>query len=77
MRLDDDESVNALYIELGAAPYAYGKILDDDRNIDYGADDQPIGIELLNVHLGVNLDDIPERDAVARLLEDHHIKVFA
>jgi len=77
MRLDDDESVNALYIELRDAPYAYGKILDDDRNIDYGADDQPIGIELLNVHLGVNLDDIPERDAVAHLLEDHHIKVFA
>ncbi len=76
MRLDDDESVNASYIELRDAPYAYGKVLDDDRSIDYGADDQPIGIELLNVHLGVNLDDIPERDAVARLLEDHH-KVFA
>jgi len=76
MRLDD-ESVNALYIELRDTPYAYGKVLDDDRNIDDGADDQPIGIELLNVHLGVNLDNIPERDAAPQLLEDHHIKLFA
>ena len=77
MRVEYDERADAIYIRLRDAPYAYGKVLDDDRNIDYDADHAPIGVELLNVSLGVNPDDLPERDAIVRALDDHHIKVFA
>jgi hypothetical protein len=37
----------------------------------------PVGIELLNVSLGVNVDDPPERAAVGRLLKEHNLKVYA
>jgi hypothetical protein len=36
-----------------------------------------MGIELLNVSHGVDLRDLPERDAVGQLLEQHSIKIYA
>lgn len=36
-----------------------------------------IGGELLDVSEGVNLDDLPARDAVSPLLEQEHIKIVA
>ncbi len=77
MRVEHDEQADAIYIRLRDAPYVYGKVLDDDRNIDYGADNRPIGVELLNVSLGVNPDDLPERDDIVRALGDRHVKVLA
>jgi hypothetical protein len=50
--------------------------LDDSRRIDFGADAQPIGIELLNVDLGVKIDGLPQREAIEKLLERYHIKVL-
>jgi hypothetical protein len=72
-----DAAVNAVYIHLRDEPYAFGENLDNSRRIDYAADNQPIGIELLNVHRGVRLDHLPERDVVAKVLEECQIKVFA
>lgn len=72
-----DTDVDAVYVELRDAPYAYGKDLDDSRRVDYGSDDQPVGIELLNVSMGVNVDDLPDQLAVGRLLEEHNLKVYA
>lgn len=77
MTIKYDRDVEAVYIRLSDAPYAYGKDLDDSRRVDYDRDGRPVGIELLNVDLGVNLDDLPERSAVGKLLDEHHIKVFA
>ena len=51
--------------------------LDGSRLVDYAADGEPIGIELLDVSEGVNLDGLPARDAVSMLLEQQQIKVFA
>jgi uncharacterized protein YuzE len=51
--------------------------LDGSRLIDYAEDGEPIGIELLDVSDGVNLDDLPARNVVSMLLEQPHIKVFA
>ena len=70
-----DSEADAIYIALRDVPYAFGQDLDHARRIDYGADRQPIGVELLNVSKGVNLDDLPRRTEIERLLESHHIKV--
>ena len=77
MRLTHDPEADAAYIYLRDVPYAFGHNLDSERRIDYASDEQPMGIELLGVSHGVNLDDLPERDAVAQLLARHRITVFA
>ena len=77
MRLEHDPDADAIYIHLRDLPYAFGEDLDHERRIDYAADGQPIGVELLCVSQGVNVDDLPEKEAITRLLEEHNIKVFA
>jgi len=51
--------------------------LDGSRLIDYAEDGGPVGIELLEVSDGVNLDGLPQRDVIERLLAEHHIPLFA
>ena len=58
-------------------PWAYSKMLDEERNVDYAADHEPIGVEFLNVSHGVNVDDLPEQEAISHLLKEHNVKVFA
>ncbi len=77
MKVKYDREADAVYIYLRNAPYAYGKDLDSGRRIDYSSDGKPIGIELLCVTKGVNLDDLPEQSKIAELLGKNHIKVFA
>jgi uncharacterized protein YuzE len=73
MELTHDADADAIYIVLRDVPYAFGQMLDLDRNIDFGADEQPIGIELLGVSHGVDVTGLPEADAVARLLTENNI----
>jgi uncharacterized protein YuzE len=73
MRLSHDPDADALYIYLREAPVAFTESLDHRRNIDYDADQKPIGIEVLNVSKGVNVADLPEHDAVVRVLREHGI----
>ena len=77
MRLKYDAEADAVYIYLSDRPYAYGKELDNERRIDYSADDIPIGIEFLRVSKGVNPDDLPNQDEIIAMLEEENIKVFA
>lgn len=77
MEFKHDQQADALYVHLSPRPYAYGRDLDDDRRIDYASDDTPIGIELLSVSRGVNVDGLPFADEVAELLERSGIKVYA
>ena len=77
MKLKYDKTADALYITLSSMPYAYGKDLDDLRRIDYAADGNPIGIELLCVSNGVCSDDLPYKAEVERMIEDEGIKIFA
>jgi hypothetical protein len=72
-----DREVDAVYVRLRPGAYAFGCNLDADRRIDFAADERPIGVELLGVSHGVNLDNLPERDTIAHLLEQHHISVYA
>ncbi len=62
---------------LSDLPYAYGKDLDDDRRVDYAANSEVVGIELLGMNEGVHTDDLPQRDAIIRVLEEHKIPLYA
>jgi uncharacterized protein YuzE len=77
MRAEYDRKADAIYIYLSDAPYAFGKDLDHERRIDYDANGEPIGVELLCVSDGVITNDLPRRGEIERLLEKHHIKLFA
>jgi len=77
MKMEYDKKADAIYIYLSDAPYAYGKNLDHERRIDYDADDEPIGIELLCVSEGVITNDLPHRGEVERLLAKYNIRLFA
>ena len=77
MKLKHDKSADAIYIKLSDMPYAYGKDLDDLRRIDYDANGEPRGVELLCVSGGVITDDLPHRAEIEQLLGEYHIKMFA
>jgi len=77
MELKYDKRADAIYIKLSDMPYAYGKDLDDLRRIDYDADGQPRGVELLCVSEGVVTDDLPQRAEIERIMEDNGIKTYA
>jgi hypothetical protein len=68
---------DAAYFRIRGLPYAYGEDIDLERRVGHASDGTPIGIELLDVSGGVDLDHLPERDGVARLLEKHAIPVLA
>ena len=77
LRAEFDKKADAIYVYFSDKPVAYTKKLDDMRYIDYELDDTPIGVELLCVSDGVNVDDLPNGVLIARLLGDKHIKVVA
>ena len=76
-KLEFDEDADAVYITLANAPYGYGEDLDDWRRVDYAADRTPIGVELLYVSGGVDLDGIPERDRIEPVLRKRGIDTSA
>ncbi len=77
VQYEHSETADAIYIRFSDLPYACGKDLDDDRRIDYAANGEVIGVELLGVSAGVHLDDLPQHAVIARVLGEHRIPVFA
>ena len=77
MELKYDRIADAIYIKLSNMPYAYGEDLDDLRRIDYDADGNPRGIELLRVSEGVDVIDLPNSEEIARMLENERIRLLA
>lgn len=77
MKIEYDKKADAIYIYLSNAPYACGKNLDHERRIDFDNNGKPIGVELLCVSEGVNLEDLPNRAEIERALADRGIKVYA
>ena len=74
-KIEYDKEADAIYIGLNEKPVSYTKSLDDSRNIDFDADNNPIGIELLNVSSGVTVGKLPFAGPLARILENLNIKV--
>ena len=77
IKLRHDKKADAIYISLSDKPYSYGKDLDDERRIDYDANGNPRGIELLCVSAGVIIGNLPNQADVERLLGKEGIKIFA
>ena len=71
-----DLVADAIYVSLDSAQYKYGRDLDEKRRIDYAANNQPIGIELLSVSKGVNLSDLPYSDIISKLLSKSGLKIY-
>jgi len=76
MEIELDPGADAIYIHLLSKPYAHGVDLDDWRRVDYSADNEPIGVELLTVSRGVNVHQLPDSDAIARALETRGIMAW-
>ena len=77
MRIKYDRKADAIYIRLSDASYAYGNDLDKERRIDYDANGEPRGVELLCVSGGVITNNLPQRAEIERLLGQHGIKIYA
>ncbi len=78
-RLEHDAEADALSIYLrdfDKVPSMKARV-DLSRVIDYDEKGEPLGVEFWNVSSGLNLDGVPEREIVMRLLEEYHFKVFA
>ncbi len=75
-KIEYDKEADAIYILLSDAKYSYGANLDHERRIDFAEDGTPVGIELLCVSEGVNLDDLPEQAQIVGFLEGKHIKAI-
>ena len=70
-RIAHDRAADAVYITLRDVPCIGGHDLDDGRRIDVGPNQQPRGIELLNVSHGVRTAGLPDAAMVADLLRAH------
>ncbi len=74
MRLRYDPEADAAYIRLRPGKVIREEILDDTRVVDYGADGEPVGVELLDLtHVPVDLKGLPRPDDIARLLQRHNV----
>ncbi len=68
--LEYDESVDAAYLTVSDDDWHHQVRLDDARGINYAADGSVIGVEILSPRRkGVNLEGLPFRDDIARVLQ--------
>ncbi|MBI2911192.1 MAG: DUF2283 domain-containing protein [Chloroflexi bacterium] len=77
MKLEHDEAADAVYIQFSDQAFHHMESLDDNRHIDYAADGSVIGVEILYPSRGVAVEDLPRAEAIADLLRQHRIRVFA
>jgi uncharacterized protein YuzE len=78
LAVEYDKSLDVMYIWLRqGVERAFGQRLDDARYIDFGEDNLPIGVELLNVSCGVETEDLPEKEAIEQVLAAHDVRMFA
>jgi uncharacterized protein YuzE len=76
MHLTYDETADAVYVYFSRNDVDRTEELTDLVNVDYDAEGKPVGVEFLNVSDGIDLDAVPRRDEVARLLEDRRFRIF-
>ncbi len=77
LTLHHHPEADAIYIRLNDLPYAVGEDLDHERRIDYAANGEPVGIEILGVSEGIDTHGLPHETAISRLAKEHALKVFA
>ena len=77
MYLTYDEAVDAVYVYFERRDVDHTTQPSDRVNVDYAADGTPVGVEFLDVSLGIDLGNVPHRTDVARLLDSRQFRVFA
>jgi uncharacterized protein YuzE len=78
MRYLYDPEADCAYIRFRLGKVGREDILDDARVVDYGADGELVGVELLDVsHVPVQLDGLPRSADIAKLLRRHHVRTGA
>lgn len=68
---------DALHIALSSRAVAFTDQLDQRRYVDYAADGSPVGVDLLLVSEGVDIDQLPERDEIEAVLRQLGIATVA
>lgn len=76
MKYTYDKEADAIYVQFGRKKYAYGEDIDRERRVDYSKDGSPIGVELLNVSLGIDTRDLPHKEEIEQVLKTLRIKVL-
>lgn len=67
--IEHDPESDAVYVCLAEGDVHRSGELDDFRHIDYSEDGRVIGIEFLAVSGGIDLNDIPFRKTVEKLIQ--------
>jgi len=60
-----DATVDAAYVYFRHAAFERTEWVDDRRNVDYGPDGQPNGVEFLYIGSGVSLHGLPHPEMIA------------
>lgn len=77
LHLTYDEGADAVYVYFTRNEVDHTDELSDSINVDYDAAGEPVGVEFLDVSDGIEVDDVPRRDDVLRLLDQGHFRVYA
>lgn len=77
MQLTFDEATDAVYVYFNHNEVDRTEELSEDVSVDYDVTGQPVGVEFLDVSEGIDLDAVPRRQDVARLLEGRSFRLFA
>ena len=77
MQLTFDDVTGSVYVYFSREPVARTEEISPDVLVDYDVHGAPRGVELLNATRGVDLDRVPRRSDVARLLEARNFPIFA
>ncbi len=77
MYLTYDPEADAVYVYFAEREVAATEEISDSVAVDFDSSGQPVGVEFLNVSVGIDLGKIPHRAEVAKLLEDRRFKIYA
>ncbi len=77
LHLTYDQGADAVYVYFSRNEIDHTDEITDQINVDYDAQGEPVGVEFLDVSDGIELNDVPRRDDVAKLLDQGHFRVYA
>lgn len=76
MTLELDRRADAAYVVIHDGTVASTRKLDSQRVVDYDAKGEVLGIEFLAISRGVDLADLPYSSELARLFDEHNIRIL-
>lgn len=77
LRLTFDQEADAVYVYFSGEDVDHTDELTEQVNVDYDVKGEPVGVEFLDVSEGIDLDHVPRRRDIAKLLDEGRFRVFA